>query len=149
VYYSLLGGLITLVLEALDVGAGRLSVYLQTRAAQAAMTSSIPFQSHKFEFGLVTLAVTLVVFLSQCAICFWIGRKTSPRWYWGLSPIAAKVARLLAFTLPSVLATPNNGGLPWIYAFVMDAAVVMLIIPEIMALAAILGSRSARRFQKG
>jgi hypothetical protein len=144
-YHAILGGLVALMLVGAQWAVRSFITHTENAQLQAATRSSAPFVSHKETYWLILTLATLFVFLGQCAVAFWVGRKTAPQWYWGLSPIAANVLWFAFFSLPSFLAVPVNGP-PLIVPFLMDMGRVrMMIMPEIMALAAILGSQSSRR----
>jgi hypothetical protein len=159
-YYSLIGGLIALALDCLAWTAWFLTCQAMLRhLPHPARTSSdlnlmlAQVRAQHHALLLLPRALWTIVFVAECAIAFWVGRRAAPAWYWGLSPVAAKLVRMVALLAVYVVAGPfgpghtlrNNLNLA---QHRVGAIAISLTAAGVLALAAFIGSRTSPKTER-
>lgn len=145
--YALSGVIVGVVLQAL-VWLPQVVIY----ASEAGQDSD---QLHKamaelWRWRLASHVAPWFALACGCGMAFWIGRKTAPKWYWGVTPAAPRllpiIGLLLAFLqrFPAAHLSHLRLSGPTSH-FVVHAVVRALVTIAIIAFAAYLGGLSRRR----
>lgn len=152
--YALTGVVLALSLQALEMVMR--SYYMHSAVASTGPGRPTPDQiaaalAQPSGLRLANHAVGILAFACQCAMAFWIGRKTAPKWYWGISPAVPKLLTVICLLLahlggPIAHLWPMRMA-PMTPSFLIDEAVSALIPVGTIALAACLGG-SLRRNER-